>query len=141
MRTVQCCQLARVVPHSSAAAACSSAAWQYLLACSPTTYFYLGLQDVKALIARVFRLQTEISRLKADVQKLGSARDTQELRQRVGQSGQRLKGDAQQINQDLQQAHKAKKTQQTTKIVADFEVLLRGVLAAPWKQTSQPAHP
>ena len=103
-------------------------------ACTPSIHVYLGLQDVKALIARVFRLQTEISRLKADVQKIGSARDTQELRQKVGQSGQRLKGDAQQISQDLQQAHKAKKTQQTTKIVADFEVPLKCVLAASWEQ-------
>lgn len=92
--------------------------------CSTGTgsYTHTAVQDVKALIQRVFRLQTEISRLKADVQKIGSARDTQELRQKVGQAGQRLKGDAQQINHDLQQAHKAKKTQQTTKIVADFEV-------------------
>ena len=41
------------------------------------------MQVTKELIGSVFKLQTEVSRLKSDVQKLGSARDTVELRQKV----------------------------------------------------------
>jgi uncharacterized protein YlxW (UPF0749 family) len=43
----------------------------------------LLLQTNKELIAKVFRLQTEVSRLRADVNRLGSARDTVEHRHKV----------------------------------------------------------
>lgn len=43
----------------------------------------MHVQAVKDLIARVFRLQTEVSRLRTDVNKLGGPRDTVVLRQKV----------------------------------------------------------
>ena len=46
----------------------------------------LILQAVKELIARVFRLQTDVSRLRADVNRIGGPRDTVDLRQKVCQT-------------------------------------------------------
>ena len=43
----------------------------------------LILQAVKELIARVFRLQTDVSRLRADVNRIGGPRDTMDLRHKV----------------------------------------------------------
>ena len=70
----------------------------------------------------MFKLQTEVSRLKSDVQKLGSARDTVELRQKVGAAIQRIQSSAQDIKGRLMKLHNESKTPQTTKIVNDFEV-------------------
>ena len=44
-------------------------------------------QAAKDLIARVFRLRTEVSRLRADVNRLGGPRDTVELRHKVCPGG------------------------------------------------------
>lgn len=41
------------------------------------------MQANKELIARVFRLQTDVSRLRADVNKIGGPRDTVDLRHKV----------------------------------------------------------
>ena len=49
----------------------------------PHIMVLLVLQATKDLIARVFRLQTEVSRLRRDVTKLGGPRDTTELRHKV----------------------------------------------------------
>ena len=61
--------------------------------------------------------------MKSDVQKLGSARDTVELRQKVGVAIQRIQSSAQQIKDRLMKVHTENKTPQTTKIVNDFEVV------------------
>ena len=46
--------------------------------------FVMCMQQVnKDLIAKVFRLQTEVSRLRSDVNKLGGPRDTVDLRHKV----------------------------------------------------------
>lgn len=44
----------------------------------------MSMQQVnKDLIAKVFRLQTEVSRLRSDVNKLGGPRDTVDIRHKV----------------------------------------------------------
>ena len=83
-------------------------------------------------MAKVFRLQTEIARLKSDVQKLGGARDTTELRHRVGQAIQSIQESAQQIKAELLAANRAAKSQQTAKILADFEVCLLHRCGPQW---------
>ena len=80
------------------------------------------MQETKELIASVFKLQTEVTRLKNDVQKLGSARDTIELRQKVGVAIQRIQSSAQGIKERIKHLHGDNKTPQTTKILSDFEV-------------------
>ncbi|KAK9811271.1 hypothetical protein WJX72_000992 [[Myrmecia] bisecta] len=79
----------------------------------------------KGLIASVFRLQTEVSRYRADVDKLGSARDTVELRHKIMQAGQRISSGAQDIKHQLLAQHAEQKTQQTAKILSDFETTLK----------------
>ncbi|EIE21609.1 snare-domain-containing protein [Coccomyxa subellipsoidea C-169] len=75
----------------------------------------------KDLIARVFRLQTEVSRLRSDVNKLGGPRDTVDLRHKVGSTTVRLQEDAKSIKEALTVAHSEHKSRQTTKILSDFE--------------------
>lgn len=82
-------------------------------------------KGTKELIASIFKLQTEVTRLKNDVQKLGSGRDTVELRQKVGAAIQRIQSNAQAIKDKLMKLHNDSKTPQTTKIVNDFEATLK----------------
>lgn len=92
------------------------------------------VQGTKELIASIFKLQTEVTRLKNDVQKLGSGRDTVELRQKVGAAIQRIQSNAQAIKDKLMKLHNDSKTPQTTKIVNDFEVRMMNSLS--WRGVS-----
>lgn len=70
----------------------------------------------------MFRLRTAVSRLKADVAKLGGAADTVELRKGVSTATGRIQEDARDIKEQLLRLGSDQKNRQTTKILNDFEV-------------------
>ena len=74
------------------------------------------------LIQRVFRLRTAVSRLKAEVAKLGGGQDTVEHRKTVSDSISKIQDEAQDIKQQLMQVAPEQKNRQTAKILSDFEV-------------------
>ncbi len=78
-------------------------------------------QATSDLISAVFKLQTEVSRLKADVQRLGTPRDTHELRQKIADTNDRLKLCARDIGERLKAAATANNSPQTQKIVSNFQ--------------------
>jgi len=81
-------------------------------------------QATSDLISSVFKLQTEVSRLKADVQRLGTPRDTPELRQKIADTNDRLKLSARDIGERLKAAATANNSPQTQKIVSNFQAVL-----------------
>ena len=103
-------------------------------------------QATSDLIAAVFKLQTEVSRLKADVQRLGTPRDTPELRQKIAGTNDRLKLSAKDIGERLKAAATEANTPQIQKILTNFQVpalcapvsnpLQRQGLSAGWQLTS-----
>ena len=80
------------------------------------------LQVNQQLIQRVFRLRTAVSRLKAEVAKLGGGQDTVEHRKNVSESISKIQDEAQDIKQQLMQVAPEQKNRQTAKILSDFEV-------------------
>lgn len=81
-------------------------------------------QATSDLISSVFKLQTAVSKLKADVQRLGTARDTVELRQKIADSNDRLKQSAKEIGERLKVAAAQNNNQQTQKILSNFQAVL-----------------
>ena len=79
-------------------------------------------QATSDLISSVFKLQTEVARLRADVQRLGTARDTPELRQKIAATNDRMKLSAREIGERLKAAATANNSPQTQKILSDFQV-------------------
>lgn len=78
------------------------------------------------LIQQVFRLRTAVSRLKADVAKLGGgAADTVDLRKSVSTATSKIQDDAKNIKEELLRLGGDQKNRQTTKILNDFEVTLK----------------
>ena len=67
-------------------------------------------------------MQTELTRLKADVRQLGTARDTVALRQRVAAANARLKVSAQLIGEQLKSLAVQNKSLQIQKIIGNFQV-------------------
>lgn len=82
---------------------------------------------VKELVGAMFRLQTEVSRLKKDVDRLGSARDTLDLRHAIGQANQRVTNQARAVKEQLKQlsAGPGADAKQVAKLKADLETVLR----------------
>ncbi len=80
------------------------------------------MQVNQQLIQRVFRLRTAVSRLKAEVAKLGGGQDTIEHRKGVADSISKIQDEAQDIKQRLMQVAPEQKNRQTAKILSDFEV-------------------
>lgn len=72
----------------------------------------------------MFKLQTEVSRLKADVQRLGTERDTAEHRQKIADTNDRLKSSAKSIGDRLKAAALRNNTPQIQKILSNFQVFL-----------------
>ncbi len=70
----------------------------------------------------MFKMQTEVSRLRHDVDRLGTARDTVDLRQRIGAANQRVTTMAKDIKEQLLTLGN-NDTKQTAKLTNDFEVL------------------
>ena len=67
-------------------------------------------------------MQTELSRLKADVLRLGTAQDTVALRQRVAAANARLKASAVDIGEQLKVQAAQNKSLQMQKILGNFQV-------------------
>ena len=80
------------------------------------------MQINQQLIQRVFRLRTAVSRLKADVAKVGGSQDTVEHRKSVSDAISKIQDDAQDIKQQLLRVAPDAKNRQTAKILSDFEV-------------------
>ncbi len=93
---------------------------------------YLLPQTTSELIAAVFKLQTEVSRLKADVQRLGTERDTAEHRQKIADTNDRLKLSAKGIGDRLKAAALRDNSPQTQKILSNFQV--RRTPPLPWRR-------
>lgn len=79
------------------------------------------LQATSELIASVFKLQTEVSRLKADVQRLGTDRDTVDHRHKIAATNDRLKLSAKTIGDRLKAAAQQDNSLQNQKIVSNFQ--------------------
>lgn len=69
----------------------------------------------------MFKMQTEVSRLRHDVDRLGTARDTVDLRQRIGAANQRVTTIAKDIKEQLLKLGN-NDSKQTGKLTNDFEV-------------------
>lgn len=80
------------------------------------------VQVNQALVQRVFRMRTAVSRLKSDVAKLGGAQDTVYLRKSVATAISKIQDEAQDIKAQLLKVPQQHKTRQTAKILSDFEV-------------------
>lgn len=78
-------------------------------------------QATSDLISAVFKLQTEVSRLNADVQRLGTPRDMPELRQKIADTNDRLKLSAKGIGERLKAAATANSTPQIQKVLSNFQ--------------------
>lgn len=76
------------------------------------------------LIASVFKLQTEVSRLKSDVQRLGTPKDTVEHRAKIAASNDKLKVSAKNIGERLKAAAQQDNSLQIQKIVSNFQAVL-----------------
>lgn len=83
---------------------------------------HMASQAVKAVVAAMFKMQTEVSRVRHDVDRLGTARDTVDLRQRIGAANHRVTGMAHEIKERLLKLGPAVDTKQTAKLTSDFEV-------------------
>jgi hypothetical protein len=77
-----------------------------------------------ALKGVAFRATTAFNRLRDDVERLGTAADTPELRRRVADSGQRLRSLAQEFK-ELMGRHPDRDATATQKALRDFQVWRR----------------
>ncbi|KAK9840273.1 hypothetical protein WJX74_006574 [Apatococcus lobatus] len=80
-----------------------------------------GLQEV---VQGVFRLQTGVSKLKNNVDRLGSAQDTVELRRRIESAHESISSQASQLTTRLLDVDGGAQTPQAKKISSDFRVVL-----------------
>lgn len=71
-----------------------------------------------------FRAVTAFNRLRDDVGRLGTPADTVELRRRIAEGSQRLKGQAQEFRQKVAQ-HPARDSAAAQKLLRDFQGLLK----------------
>ena len=71
---------------------------------------------------QLFALSTQITQLRRDVDKLGTAQDTVKLRQKVADLNQKSTAAAKTVGQKLNSLHAEHKTQQTGRLVTTFEV-------------------
>ena len=69
-------------------------------------------------------MQTEVTRLKADVARLATARDTVELRHKIAATNARVKASAKDIGEQLKVAAAGNKSLQMQKILSNFQVWL-----------------
>eukprot|EP00884_Botryococcus_braunii_P000955 jgi/Botrbrau1/10860/Bobra.0025s0038.1 len=82
-------------------------------------------QAHRKLILDIFRLQTEVSSLVSEVGKLNGPYDTVALRQNIAGTLHRLQLSVRSLSTTVKRAHHADPSQQTSKIVSDFEGVLR----------------
>lgn len=71
---------------------------------------------------QLFALSTQITQLRRDVDKLGTAQDTVKLRQKIADLNQKSTAAAKTVGQKLNSLHAEHKTQQTGRLVTTFEV-------------------
>ena len=82
-------------------------------------------QSDRDLVAAVFRLQTDVARLKADVDRLGGPADTVELRRRLATAAASTQDAAATASSRVAAAHRARPTARTAKAAADCEAAVR----------------
>lgn len=70
----------------------------------------------------MFKMQTEVTRVRHDVDRLGTARDTVDLRQRIGAANHRVTSMAHEIKERLLKLGPGADAKQTAKLTSDFEV-------------------
>lgn len=80
------------------------------------------LQAVQQVQQQLFALSTQITQLRRDVDKLGTAQDTIKLRQKIADVNQKATDAAKDVGQKLNSLHAEHKTQQTGRLVSTFEV-------------------
>ena len=71
---------------------------------------------------QLFSLSTQVTQLKRDVDKLGTAQDSVKLRQKIAEANQNSTSAAKSVGQKLNALHAERKTQQTGRLVSSFEV-------------------
>ena len=81
-----------------------------------------GPQVTNKLIQSVFKLQTEVTRLKADVDRIGGPADTVEHRQKIAAANARIKTQAKQLGEFMKQQALDKGSFQMQKILNNFQV-------------------
>ena len=80
-------------------------------------------QATNKLIQSVFKLQTEVTRLKADVDRIGGPTDTVEHRQKIAAANAHIKTQAKQLGEYMKQQALDKGSFQMQKILNSFQVL------------------
>lgn len=74
---------------------------------------------------QLFGLSTQVTQLRRDVDRLGTAQDTVKLRQKIAEANQNTTSSAKSIGQRLNTLHAEQKTQQTGRLVSSFEATLK----------------
>lgn len=74
---------------------------------------------------QLFGLSTQVTQLRRDVDRLGTAQDTVKLRQKIAEANQNTTSSAKSIGQRLNTLHAEHKTQQTGRLVSSFEASLK----------------
>ncbi len=82
------------------------------------------LQATREVQQQLFGLSTQVTQLRRDVDRLGTAQDTVKLRQKIAEANQNTTSSAKSIGQRLNTLHAEQKTQQTGRLVSSFEVCL-----------------
>lgn len=80
------------------------------------------LQATREVQQQLFGLSTQVTQLRRDVDRLGTAQDTVKLRQKIAEANQNTTSSAKSIGQSLNALHAEHKTQQTGRLVSSFEV-------------------
>lgn len=88
----------------------------------------LTVQAVREVQQQLFGLSTQVTQLRRDVDRLGTAQDTGKLRQKIADANQNSTSSAKSIGQRLNSLHAEHKTQQTGRLVSSFEVCRQCVL-------------
>lgn len=82
----------------------------------------LDVQVTREVQQQLFGLSTQITQLRRDVDRLGTAQDTVKLRQKIAEANENATNSAKSIGQRLNALHAEQKTQQTSRLVSSFEV-------------------
>lgn len=90
------------------------------------------LQAIREVQQQLFALSTQITQLRRDVDKLGTAQDTIKLRQKIADANQASTAAAKSVGQKLNVLHAELKTQQTGRLVNTFEVGVHMLLHQVW---------
>lgn len=80
------------------------------------------LQATREVQQQLFGLSTQVTQLRRDVDRLGTAQDTVKLRQKIAEANQKSTSSAKSIGKRLNDLHAQHKTQQTGRLVSTFEV-------------------